>query len=141
MDEPIGGEIRRRDRPKPHLARIFEAVAAVMELDRYGRQRLELIFQEGRLIQWRAHLECRTPKDLADTTMRPPGWSSVGARPSLSRRAGTPTLDPTIVVYAVPLTRHEAQMVARASGKLVNAGRARGSLDRSHRSRVGPLRL
>jgi hypothetical protein len=65
MAEEIVHEVEHRDQPKPHLARIFEAVAAVMELDRYGRQRLELIFQDGRLIQWRAYLECRTPKDLA----------------------------------------------------------------------------
>jgi hypothetical protein len=67
MDEP--GEprkLRRRDRPKPHLARIFEAVAAVMELDRDARQRLELIFEDGRPIPWRAHPEWpRTPGDLA----------------------------------------------------------------------------
>ena len=63
MDEPTGG---RRDRPKPHLARIFEAVAAVMELDRHGRQRLELIFEDGRLVQWRALTwVSRTPGDLA----------------------------------------------------------------------------
>jgi len=36
MDEPTGAKIRRGDRPKPHLARIFEAVAAVMELDRHA---------------------------------------------------------------------------------------------------------
>jgi hypothetical protein len=58
--------VYRMDEPKPHLARIFEAVAAVMELDRHGRQRLELIFADGRLVQWRAHPEWpRTPGDLA----------------------------------------------------------------------------
>jgi hypothetical protein len=53
------------DKPKPHLSRVFEAIAVVMELDRHGRQRLELIFEDGRLIQWRSHLESRTPGDLA----------------------------------------------------------------------------
>jgi hypothetical protein len=37
----------------------------------------------------------------------------------LSRQPGTPTLDPTVVVYLLPLTSHEAQLVARAVGQLM----------------------
>ncbi|MGB2874789.1 MAG: hypothetical protein WBB76_04855 [Gaiellaceae bacterium] len=39
------------DEPKPALARFFEAVAAVMDLD-HGRQTLELHFEDGRLRRW-----------------------------------------------------------------------------------------
>jgi divalent metal cation (Fe/Co/Zn/Cd) transporter len=37
----------------------------------------------------------------------------------VSRRAATPTLDPTVVVYAVPLTPNEMQLVARAVRLLI----------------------
>jgi hypothetical protein len=37
----------------------------------------------------------------------------------LTRQPGTPTLDPTIVVYLLPLTSHESQVVARAVRQLM----------------------
>lgn len=52
------------DTPKPHLARFFEAVACVMDLDR-GEHRLELIFEGGRLRQFYTHAEKRSPRELA----------------------------------------------------------------------------
>jgi hypothetical protein len=52
------------DAPKPHLARFFEAVACVMELDR-GQHRLELVFEDGRLRQFYARAKKRSPNDLA----------------------------------------------------------------------------
>lgn len=39
--------------PKPALQRFFEAIAAIMELHR-GRRCLELAFEDGRLVDWRA---------------------------------------------------------------------------------------
>jgi hypothetical protein len=66
MDEPgEAGKVRRRDQPKPHLARIFEAIAAVMELDGPGQHVLELRFEEGRLVKWYAH-GAHATKTLAD---------------------------------------------------------------------------
>ena len=52
------------DRLKPHLARFFEAAAAIMGLD-HGRQRLELIFEDGHLTQRWAHHEKRPIATLA----------------------------------------------------------------------------
>jgi len=46
----------RPELPKPHLARIFEAVAAVMDLDE-GQHRLELVFADGHLQTWFVHDE------------------------------------------------------------------------------------
>ncbi len=48
---------------KPALQRLFEATAVAMDLDE-GRQRLELIFQDGRLEQWYAHAEKKPPGEL-----------------------------------------------------------------------------
>jgi len=48
---------------KPALQRFFEAAAAVMELD-HGQQRLELIFEDGRLLNWWTHAERRGAKEL-----------------------------------------------------------------------------
>lgn len=41
---------------KPQLVRLFEAIAAVMELDR-GLHRLELLFDDGHLRPWTTHHE------------------------------------------------------------------------------------
>lgn len=45
--------------PKPHLARLFEAIAAIMELDDEGETRLELIFGGGHLRRYFIHRERR----------------------------------------------------------------------------------
>ena len=50
-------------RPKPHLVRFLEAVAAIMELHE-GQQRLELTFRDGRLIRWWSHDESNEPAEL-----------------------------------------------------------------------------
>ena len=52
------------ERPKPHLARFLEAVAAILELDS-GRQRLELTFEAGRLVEWSTHAERSAATELA----------------------------------------------------------------------------
>ena len=57
---------------KAHLQRFFEAVAAIMELDR-GRQRLELIFEDGRLVEWFVHRERKPPAELGSFD-RDSGW-------------------------------------------------------------------
>jgi hypothetical protein len=44
-------EARASDAPKPQLARLFEAIAAVMDLDE-GQTGLELYFEDGRLRRW-----------------------------------------------------------------------------------------
>jgi hypothetical protein len=41
----------RHDEPKPILVRLFEAVAAIMELD-MGQTGLELYFADGKLRRW-----------------------------------------------------------------------------------------
>ena len=41
---------------KPQLVRLFEAIAAVMELNR-GLNRLELFLDDGHLRQWTTHYE------------------------------------------------------------------------------------
>lgn len=53
------------DAPKPVLKRFFEATAAILELHR-GRQRLELIFENGYLVQWWVHTEKRAAHELAE---------------------------------------------------------------------------
>jgi hypothetical protein len=45
---------------QPALHRFFEAVAAIMDLGP-GRQRLELTFEDGRLVEWQAQRERRAP--------------------------------------------------------------------------------
>lgn len=52
------------DRVDPALQRVLEAVAAAMSLD-HGEQRLELIFDDGRLRTWFSHQEKRRPGELA----------------------------------------------------------------------------
>jgi hypothetical protein len=47
------------------LAHLLEGVAAVMGLGA-GHQRLELIFDDGRLRQWWCHAEKRSPSELAE---------------------------------------------------------------------------
>ncbi len=52
------------DRPKPHLARFFEAVAVLMGLTE-GPQKLELIFQDGYLRRWFTQGGPRGARELA----------------------------------------------------------------------------
>lgn len=51
--------------PKPHVQRFVEALAAVLDLDHGHHERLELIFDEGRLVQWRTYEERRSVAELA----------------------------------------------------------------------------
>ncbi len=43
------------NQPKPALARLFEAIAAVMDLDEKGLIVLELEFDDGRLRSWNVY--------------------------------------------------------------------------------------
>jgi hypothetical protein len=63
---------------EPALRRLFEAIAAVMDLDE-GSTRLELLFSEGRLTKWYAHNEARRPAELGRYDGRA-AW--LGARPA-----------------------------------------------------------
>jgi hypothetical protein len=48
-------DVRASDAPpKPQLARLFEAAAAIMDLDE-GQIMLELHFEKGRLRRWSLH--------------------------------------------------------------------------------------
>ena len=49
--------------PQPILRRVFEAAAAVMELD-HGQTRLELEFDDGHLRRWWTHGERRGALEL-----------------------------------------------------------------------------
>jgi hypothetical protein len=61
MDE----HARPPERVRPRLVRLFEAAAAAMELDR-GKNTLELRFENGRLVQWFAHAQHRSPDTLEE---------------------------------------------------------------------------
>jgi hypothetical protein len=49
--------------PTPLLKRFFESAAGSMAIDQ-GRQRLELIFEAGRLVQWWTHAEKKPAGEL-----------------------------------------------------------------------------
>lgn len=57
---------------KPQLVQLFEAAAAVLDLD-HGQHRLELVFDDGHLRQWFAHAEKRSPREFARLDGRS-GW-------------------------------------------------------------------
>jgi hypothetical protein len=52
------------EKPKPHLARIFEAVAAIMGLGE-GLTELHLIFDDGQLQRFHVHVRGKVV-DLSD---------------------------------------------------------------------------
>jgi hypothetical protein len=51
--------------PKPHLSRMFEAIAAIMDLDE-GLTHLEIEFEEGHLRRWSTRDERSGPRSRRD---------------------------------------------------------------------------
>ena len=46
------------------MQRFLEAVAAILGVDS-GRRRLEVVFEDGQLVQWRVAREANSPSELA----------------------------------------------------------------------------
>ena len=57
------------DPPESTLRRLFEVAAEIMDLD-HGRQRLELIFEDGARTQWWCHHEKRPVGELTQFESR-----------------------------------------------------------------------
>lgn len=51
------------EKPESTLRRLFEVAAEIMDID-HGRQRLELIYEDGTLTQWWIHHEKRPVGEL-----------------------------------------------------------------------------
>lgn len=69
---PASLEFARR----PVLQELFERCAQVMALD-VGRQRLELIFEDGKLVRWFTHREAPRVSELGEYDDRA-AWVETG---------------------------------------------------------------
>lgn len=63
MSEPPNSASDEQQQPTPHLAGVFEWAAAIMGLD-HGKERLELVFEDGRLTRWWSHDEANGALEL-----------------------------------------------------------------------------